>query len=585
MEQACEYLSLSEAYGKKPSFTALVRERFSDDIHAEIGRYCRFYQVEFSSVTFRKVIVTSVDIGASCLYFDALFTCEKAEDLKKQKIEMLVDCCCNLNDEFETVHTRGACPTWKAYHPTSILPDDLVPVISKRDLDRIAAQIVKTLYPRAMDYAVPMSVGRITRELGLTVQDVFFDEDGEVLGKIFFEDAHTVIKDLTTGIMSIIPVTKGTVFVNTLPGKITDNRIRNNTIIHECVHWLLHRPAFLLAKLWNREYTAVACRRPTSGTASKQWTSLDRMEWQANALAPRVLMPDWATHFIADNWLHRYNRLSPNLRMERTIDRLSQHFDVSRQLAKIRMVELGYHDAKDAFAYYEKRQHAISFENAATELQRNIAFREALESGIYAYVDNCLVIRDSKFICRADDGVLHLTEYAKSHLDECSLAFASRRINRGMLHGMLRYSLEDESYITGSALSPANFTTHAKALTSILNSLPLSFSETLVSHMKRKGITSEQLADNCLLSASSISRFRRDSGQSVSMSVAVSLCIGLHLHPILSQDLIRKAGLTFNASYEHMIYQMLLYSMTNSSIYECNEYLRKMGMKPFGKEE
>lgn len=585
MEQVCNFLSLSEAYGKKPSFAALVRERFSDDILAEIDRYCSFYQVVFSSVMFRRVIVTSVDIGASCLYFDTLYACVKEDNGKKQKVEMVVDCYCNLNDEFTTVYTKGACPTWDTYRPKSILPDDLVPVISKKDLDRIASQIVRMLYPRAMDYAVPMCIGRITRELGLTVQDVCFDEDGEVLGKIFFEDAHTVIKDQRTSIMSIIPVSKGTIFVNTLPGKITDSRIRNNTIIHECVHWLLHRPAFLLAKLWNRGYGAVACRRPADGSVRKQWTSLDRMEWQANALAPRVLMPDWATHFIADNWLHRYNRLSPNLRMERTIDRLSQHFDVSRQLAKIRMAELGYPDAKNAFAYYEERQHTVSFENATKELSRNSAFREALESGVYSYVDNCFVVRDSKYIYRADDGVLHLTEYAKSHLDVCSLAFASRRINRGMLHGMLRYNIEDETFITGSAISPKSFSAHAKTLTNILSSLPSSFSETLVSHMKRKGITNEQLAENCLLSSNSISRCRRDCFPSLSMAIVVSLCIGLHLHPVLSLDLIRKAGFTFTSSYEHMVYQMLLYSMTNSSIYECNDYLRKMGLKPFGKEE
>lgn len=139
MEQICDYLSLSEAYGKKPSFTALVRERFSDDILAEIDRYCRLYQVEFSSVTFRKVIVTNIDIGASHLYFDALYICTKEENGKKQKVEMVVDCCCNLNDEFATVHTRGACPTWDTYRPKSILTDDLIPVISKKDLDRIAA--------------------------------------------------------------------------------------------------------------------------------------------------------------------------------------------------------------------------------------------------------------------------------------------------------------------------------------------------------------------------------------------------------------------------------------------------------------
>ena len=584
MEQVCEYLSLSEAYGKKPSFTALVRERFSDDIHAEIDRYCRFYQVDFSSVTFHKVIVKSVDIGASCLYFDVLFNCVKTEGGKKQKVEMVVDCCCNLNNELETVHTRGACPTWKSYHPTSILPDDLVPVISKKDLDRIATQIVKTLYPRAMDYAVPMSIGRITRELGLTVQDVCIDEDGEVLGKIFFEDAHTVTKDWVTGITSIIPVTKGTIFVNTLPGKITDNRIRNNTIIHECIHWLLHRPAFLLAKLWNREYNAVACRRPTSTAVSRPWTSLDRMEWQANALAPRVLMPEWATHFIAENWLHRYNRLSPNLRMEKTIDRLSQHFDVSRQLAKIRMMELGYHGAKDAFAFYEKQQHDISFENAATELRRNDAFREALESGIYAYVDNCFVLRDSKFIYRADDGVLHLTAYAKSRLDECSLAFASRRVNRGMRYGMLRYCVEDESFIVGTAVSASTFKKQTQTVANILNSLPASFSETLCAHMKRKGITVEQLAENCLQSSRTIGRYRNAPYPAISLQGVVGLCIGLKLHPMLATDLIRKAGFTLTASPSHSAYQMLILTMSNSSIYECNELLVKMGMKPLGSE-
>ena len=584
MEQVCEFLSLSEAYGKKPSFTALVRERFSDDINAEIDRYCRFNQVEFLSVVFRKIIVTNVDIRASHLYFDALYTCTKEENGKKQKVEMVVDCSCNLNDEFATVHTRGACPIWDTYRPKSILPDDLIPVISKKDLDQVASQVVRMLYPRAMDYAVPMSIGRITRELGLTVHDVCFDEDGEVLGKIFFEDAHTVIKDMTTGIISIIPVTKGTIFVNTLPGKIMDNRIRNNTIIHECVHWLLHRPAFLLAKLWNREYNTVACRRPVSGSASKQWTSLDRMEWQANALAPRVLMPDWATHYVAENWLHRYNRLSPNLRMERTIDRLSQHFDVSRQLAKIRMTELGYDDAKDAFAFYEKRQHIISFENAAVELQRNDAFREALESGIYAYVDNCFVLRDSKFIYRADDGILHLTAYAKSRLDECSLAFASRRVNRGMRYGMLRYCVEDESFIVGTAVSASAFKKQTQTVAGILNSLPASFSETLCAHMKRKGITVEQLAENCLQSSRTIGRYRNASYPTISLQGVVGLCIGLKLHPMLATDLIQKAGFTLTASPLHSAYQMLILTMSNSSIFECNEFLVKMGIKPLGSE-
>ena len=32
----------------------------------------------------------------------------------------------------------------------------------------------------------------------------------------------------------------------------------------------------------------------------------------------------------------------------------------------------------------------------------NKSFQEALASGVYAYVDNCFVVRDSKYICRND---------------------------------------------------------------------------------------------------------------------------------------------------------------------------------------
>ena len=41
MEQAYDYLPLV-ACGKKPSFSTLVKERFYNDIIAEIERYCFF---------------------------------------------------------------------------------------------------------------------------------------------------------------------------------------------------------------------------------------------------------------------------------------------------------------------------------------------------------------------------------------------------------------------------------------------------------------------------------------------------------------------------------------------------------------
>lgn len=584
MEQAYNIVPFAVAYGKRPSLTTLVTERFSDELFAEIDDYCQRQKVRIRPVSLRKVAATQYEIEGGYLYIDATLNCVQEEDGLEKPIIMIVDAYFRMDENFETIHTRCACPAWDSYRLKSILPDDMIPTISKKELDSVAVRMVNVLYPRASSYAVPISISKAVRRLGLTVKDVHFDADGEVLGKIFFEDASTVITDPITGGISIIPVTAGTIFVNAPVAGIPDERVRNNTILHECIHWMLHRLAFLLAKLWNHEYSAVACRRPGQ-IVNQEWTAIDRMEWQANSLAPRILMPDWATRFIADGWLRRYQRLSPILKAERTIDQLSRHFNVSRQLAKIRMTELGYEDAKDAFSYYDKRKHTICFENATRELARNKSFRDTLASGIYAFVDNCFVIRDRKYIYRDESGTLHLTPYAKAHMAECCLAFAARRINRGMHYGMLRYNVEDETFLTGSASSIEGLSRKTKALGNIQNSLPATFPETLVSHMTRKGITSEQLAENCLLSSTSISRCRRGCYPSLTIATVVSLCIGLHLHPMLSMDMVRKAGFCFNSSYEHTVYQMMLYCMTNSSIYECNDYLRQMGLKPFGKEE
>lgn len=584
MEQAYNIVPFAVAYGKRPSLTTLVTERFSDELFAEIDDYCQRQKVRIRPVSLRKVAATQYEIEGGYLYIDATLNCVQEEDGLEKPIIMIVDAFFRMDENFEVIHTRCACPAWDSYRPKTILPDDLIPAISKKELDSVAVRMVNVLYPRASSYAVPISISQAVRSLGLTVKDVHFDADGEVLGKIFFEDTSTVITDPITGGISIIPVTAGTIFVNGPVAGIPDERVRNNTILHECVHWMLHRPAFLLAKLWNHEYSAVACRR-SGQTVNQEWPAIDRMEWQANSLAPRILMPDWATRFIADGWLRRYQRLSPILKAERTIDQLSRHFNVSRQLAKIRMAELGYVDAKDAFSYYDKRKHTISFENATRELARNKSFRDTLASGIYAFVDNCFVIRDRKYIYRDESDTLHLTPYAKAHMAECCLAFAARRINRGMQYGMLRYNVEDETFVTGSGLPTGELAKRSQTVSNILQSLPSTFSETLVAHMKRKGITCEKLAEASMMSPSNVYRFRKEPYPVVSLQNVICLSIGLKLHPSLAMDLIRKAGYSLNGSKEHVAYQTLLFSMTNSSMYECNAFLSEMGIKPLGREE
>ncbi|MPM80334.1 hypothetical protein SDC9_127381 [bioreactor metagenome] len=103
--------------------------------------------------------------------------------------------------------------------------------------------------------------------------------------------------------------------------------------------------------------------------------------------------------------------------------------------------------------------------------------------------------------------------------------------------------------------------------------------------MQRKGVTQEQLAESSLLATRTIRSYQSMEAPSIGLPRVIALCIGLKLHPILCFDLVRKAGYRFNLTEEHVAYQMLLGSMTQSPIYECNEYLRAAGIQPLGKEE
>ena len=585
MEQTVERLHALISRSKQPSFAALVDDRFLVDIYRAIGRYAAYDCMETRSIISGKALPTLVDAAAAQLHFEMICDCSFMDNGEIHRKKLLVRCFCSLNDDFSSLTVKNIVDCPRNYHSVPCLPDDLVPVLRKRDLEKVASGILSVIGSQTENTTVPLEGQRIARSLGLHVVVCEFGPvDKEIYGKIFFEDATAIIKDTNTGFATLIPVKRGTILINSMVNGYYDPHVVNNTIMHEIVHWLLHGPAFQLAKIWNHEYVATACRKQNC-MASRSWTVIDRMEWQANSLVPRLLMPDWITKLVAEDWYGKYDGLSPILRMERTIDRLGQHFDVSRQMAKIRMAELGYADAEKAFSYYEKRHHTICFEKAARELAQNEDFRDALASGGYAYVDSCFVLRDKKYICRDETGTLHLTQYAKAHMAECCLAFAIKRGNRGIQYGMLRYNVEDETFIVGSGLPANELAKRSQNVASILQHLPNSFSETLSAHMDRKGVSCEKLAEACLLSRNSIFRFKKEPYPSISLPNVICLCIGLKLHPLFSTDLVRKAGYTFNGSSEHTAYQMLLMTMTNNPLYACNDFLSQMGIHPLGNEK
>lgn len=94
-------------------------------------------------------------------------------------------------------------------------------------------------------------------------------------------------------------------------------------------------------------------------------------------------------------------------------------------------------------------------------------------------------------------------------------------------------------------------------MSKVLLSLPGSFSGTLIAHMKRVGITRDRLAEEAMMSGTMIKRMRT-SERDLTLDQVIAVCIGLHIPPEYSFDLIEKAGFRLRNTPEHLIYKSIL---------------------------
>lgn len=125
---------------------------------------------------------------------------------------------------------------------------------------------------------------------------------------------------------------------------------------------------------------------------------------------------------------------------------------------------------------------------------------------------------------------------------------------------------------------PASFAAQADRITSLLNTLPLSYSETLKKLMVKKKITIEELADRSGLTMRTVVRHRQGEVNRPSLPNVIAICIGMKLHPILSFDLLSKAGIRLTASKEDTVYSMVLMTMSEKPITDVNKYLKAAGV-------
>lgn len=524
------------------------------------------------------------------------------------------DLSCGLDDWEIT----GISPYNKKNAPANSLSDALVPYIPYDQLDKVATEFLRNYYPEALKVTPhgqdPIAVDpiKLAKNLSLTIRQQRIREDASIFGQIYFDEADAEMYDANLGAAVPMHIDARTIIVDPQMYLLRNLGSVNNTIIHECVHWVKHRKVFVLEKLYNEEASNISCEVVGGAESSVARSATELMEKQGNQLTPRIQMPAEPFTVKAKEYIARFMRESnakhPNDVMEQVIIALEVAFGVSRQAAKIRLVELGFEDAIGTFTFldghyvkpYSFRKGAIqvnqtfslSAQDAAVERFFNQDLRKLTESGDYLFVDNHYVFNAPLYVQYDENGRLDLTDYARSHMDECCLVFDMKITSKvGVEYHTACFLNREDSNITfeikfhngyENAPQERQIAMRKKqqeeelAIRKQMTDDPEQCMDLL---LKWRGLKYTDLGDEIDRDPKTISRTVKGE-TSPKVETAALICFGLHLPPSISFKLMEVLGCPLSQiNPKHQWLCEALYIKYPEPIWAVREYLAPYGVE------
>lgn len=616
------------------SFKDYVADRFYNELFAAIQSYTadnyddldlRLYRVqniggiELSDIEVKFVSVNDlpdmkiefdVAVEAELEVREADYHYDESEFCKQWfMLKCSGDLHCNLDDFTISSVTEY---TSKNRQPKP-MSDSLVPIINKEQLESVATDFLRRYYTEALKKPMAVEPQVLAEKMGLVVEMREITKDFSVFGQIYFHDCDAEFYDEDSDEMVQTHVDARTIFVDPKAYFLRNLGSVNNTIVHECVHWGLHRKAFELERLYNSSVTRIKCQ-VVGGIKDNNRDATDWMEWQANALAPRIQMPlsTFKTKAFELIKLFRAELGTSELIdvMEPVIDALAAFFCVSRTASKIRMIDAGYEEAIGTFTYIDGRYvkphkfkkgilqrnqtFSIGAEEAAIQSITNPEMAALVRDGSYLYVDSHFVLNHPRYITQDENGVTVLTNFARNNMEECCLVFdlsvksgcKERYHSECFLNRDKTSDIDFEiKYCNGFEYSTPE--RKAKILAETLademrvyNELPNSYNSSLKIVREWRDVTYKELAERTMVSERTIRRIVNGE-EPGSINSIILICLGLHLPPKISSHIIRNSPFSLNFNNNsHIWYDFALTHLYPKSMDEIRAFLQEHGADP-----
>lgn len=492
------------------------------------------------------------------------------------------------------------------------LTKHLVPYMSAKNLESYAESFLEKLCPEALNEPMVLPVNNIVKKLGL--KKVYTKLPSNILGKICFRDVNKNIC-LDDGSISRCKAKKGTILINDNINKKYKTS-ENVAIVHECIHWLYHKNFFELLFILNPKIKSIFDMENLNFDIEKDYLiTLNYIECFAQQLSYRIIMPKKTIIMKYEEEMTiikgQYPNITKSEMCEKAIKVLAEYFNVSKLSMKIRLCQLGIKEAHGTYCYvddqyhkpfeganlvhYNTKEYLVSFKNAIKLYSKNPTLRKLLDERKIVYANGFFVLNNKLYIEYDENKKIVLTDYARSHIDECCLEFdisydyknkgydascywLSSAISENKKNVDIDAKSIQNSRIIGVSGDMSVVIEELEEAEMLLTKMNKTFSDGLKLLFKKSGIAS--ISD--LSRLSKIDRKTLNSyfeGRTIpNLEKVLALCAALELYPSLSYRLIELAGLSLGRRGKPIdqLYMFLIGQCYHEGLDSWNERIKKV---------
>lgn len=492
--------------------------------------------------------------------------------------------------------------------------DYLLPILYNSDYETVAHAILDDFFPEAKreiggDASV-VSSEELARRMGLRVLDVRF-ADKTVMGQLYYNygEVHLLDDSGKTYAQMIRP---GTILVN--QDNCTTAATRNSTIAHECCHMYLDRWFFLLQMMTGRKYTPYSSRRRENRRYHHKNDALDWMELQCEKLPAYLLLERNDVIDYVEARLKQCNWKKTPENIRAIVDGLAERYEVSYQMAKYRMIELGYCEAGGIRNYVNdmvipdhgctwlwpaNTTFTISTKDAALLAVSDSEFERVICSGRYRYVEGHFCLNTDKYILRDYYGKPHLTVYARCHMEECCLGFTVGGRYRRTEYAVSKVARNKTEPVTDKyraayrLVAEPGSSEYEKENQAMVDdgllwlefykNISDDFAEMIKAIMKCKGITQENLSFELGVDRKALLNYLNQDRPSVAH--VVGICVALKVPYFISMEILGAAGIKLRSTEQDFLYRQFLLNAENLTVSRCEDILKQHNEKPLFRGE